>query len=117
MAAVIAAIYVGLALGDGRPRALGVEGGFATAVAVAAGIGAFAVPPFLALALFAHAGWDLLHHRSVAMIRTKTVPTWYPSYCMLSDVLAAGALLLLVRAWSDERPLTSGMDLRRSAGI
>ena len=98
IAAVIAAIYIGFALGDGRPRALGIEAGFAAAFVVAAGIGALAVPQLLALALLAHAGWDVLHHRSVALIRTSTVPTWYPSACMLYDALAAGAVLFLVRA-------------------
>ncbi|MDP9325389.1 MAG: hypothetical protein M3O87_02490 [Candidatus Dormibacteraeota bacterium] len=98
IAAVTAAVYVGFGLVDGRPRAISIEVGFAAAVVVVAGIGAFAMPPLLAVALLAHAGWDLLHHRSVDLIRTNTVPTWYPSFCMVYDVLAAGAVLLLVRA-------------------
>jgi len=97
VAAVIAAIYVGFGFADGRPRALGIEGSFAAVVVVAAGAGAFAMPPLLAVALLAHAGWDLLHHRSVALIQTNTVPTWYPPACMLYDALAAGAVLFLVR--------------------
>ena len=89
---VIAALYLGFALRDGSRQAWVTESiGFAV-YTLAAIIGlngyAFVIP----LAIMAHAGWDILHRNGDF---GAALPSWYPPFCAVIDILAGGTLLLL----------------------
>jgi hypothetical protein len=89
---LVAGIYVGFAIQDGRPGIIATEAGVALVFAACALLGlwvtAWAVPAAVAL----HGFWDLAHHRRV----TTAMPRWYVPFCAIYDwVFAAG----LAGAW------------------
>ena len=88
----IAGAYIGFAARDGRPSAFLIEGaGAAIFIAAAfAGLSGFALA--IPLGLFAHAGWDLLHHRGTFGAK---VPSWYIPFCVAIDVAVGAGLLVL----------------------
>ena len=91
--ALVAGIYVGFAVQDGRVSNLIVEGIVAIAFigAALAGLVAFAWAIPLAYAL--HGVWDMAHHRLV----DTALPRWYVPFCAVFDwVFAAG----LAAAWT-----------------
>lgn len=88
---VIAAIYVGFALSDGRPEHI-LQESAAAALFVLLALGGLWLTPYLwPVGLFLHGVWDLLHHKQG--IRTR-VPPWYPPICVVVDWLLALFLLL-----------------------
>ena len=91
---LIAAVYLGFAVADGRPEVLAVEVGIASAfVAVAAA----AVPglPWLAVAgLVGHGLKDLWQHRTRFVANTR----WWPPFCATVDFVAAGLIAVLIAA-------------------
>ncbi|WP_425228260.1 hypothetical protein [Sphingomonas sp.] len=89
---LVAGIYVGFAVQDGRAKTIAIEGSIAIVFAAAALAGlwvsAWAIPAAYAL----HGFWDLAHHRHVA----TAMPAWYVPFCAVFDwVFAAG----LAAAW------------------
>lgn len=90
--ALMAGVYLGFAVQDGRARVLVIEGLVASAFVAAALLGlwvsAWAVPAAYVL----HGFWDLAHHRHVS----TAMPAWYVPFCAVFDwVFAAG----LVANW------------------
>lgn len=84
---LVAGIYAGFALLDGRPRILAVEGLAALAFVVLALAGLAWSPWLIPAAYVLHGVWDFFHHRQIS---TKT-PSWYPPMCAVYDwVFAAG---------------------------
>ena len=90
--ALIAGVYVGFAVQDGRPRILVAEGLVALAFFAAALAGLIVSHWVIPLAYLMHGLWDLAHHR-----RVKTsMPAWDVPLCAVYDwVFAAG----LTTAW------------------
>jgi hypothetical protein len=87
----IGAIYFGFAVADGRPSAIAVQAGSATAFALIAYVGIREGSDVLIGAGFlAHAGWDMLHHEGRGPTRVRT---WYPPFCAAVDVVIAVPLL------------------------
>lgn len=90
---LIAGIYLGFAVLDGRTHALGVEAAGAAGYVGAAWFGlagwGWAIPVVLAL----HAGWDLLHHPRIAM--GTSLPRWYGPWCAIVDLTAALGLAII----------------------
>jgi hypothetical protein len=87
---VIAGVYVGFAIHDGRTRAKIVEG---IGVAVFLGfamMGLWSSPHWLAAGYFLHILWDYAHHPRA--IPTKTV-AWYPTACLVYDGLLGAYIL------------------------
>jgi len=89
---LVAGIYVGFALQDGRARTLAVEAsvalGFTAAALTGLWVSAWTIPAAYAL----HGLWDLAHHRYV----TTAMPGWYAPFCAVFDwVFAVG----LVAIW------------------
>lgn len=85
--ALIAGIYVGFAVQDGRARIITTEAlvaaGFATSAFVGLWVTAWAIPTAFAL----HGIWDVAHHRHV----TTRMPRWYVPFCAVYDwVFVAG---------------------------
>lgn len=90
--AVVAGIYVGFALQDGRARILVTEGCVAFAFIAASLAGLWLSPWAIPVAYALHGFWDLAHHRYVS----TAMPAWYVPFCAIFDfVFAAG----LVIAW------------------
>ena len=90
--ALIAAVYIGLAVADGRPRVIAVEtvvaGGFV--VVAAAGVTG---PAWLVVAgLAGHGVKDLWQHRSHFVANTR----WWPPFCLVVDWVAAAILVVLL---------------------
>lgn len=94
LAAVIYLVW-GTARGDlGARRWLTAQTAGVLGFAVVA-VGAAAADPavaryVLAAGWLAHAGWDLVHHHA-----DRVVPRWYAEFCMVCDLLIAGALLTI----------------------
>ena len=73
---LVAGIYVGFALQDGRVAVLAIEAAVAGAF-VGLWVSAWAVP----VAYVLHGFWDVAHHRHVA----TAMPTWYIPFCAVFD--------------------------------
>jgi hypothetical protein len=90
---MIASVYLGYALADGRLRAFQVEYvgivAFTTLATIAL---ARHSALLLALGYFAHGLWDLLHHRRGVEVR---MPWWYVPVCLGFDTVVA--IYVLVR--------------------
>lgn len=85
MVALIAGVYAGFALNDGRLRIIILECGVALlfffAAALALWFSKWIIPALFAL----HGLWDIAHHRHIS---TK-LPSWYPSLCAVFDWIIA----------------------------
>ena len=94
--AIIAAIYVGFAVADGRTRVLLIEVTGASVFAALALLGLWSDAWFLVPGLGGHAVWDWVHHsgRHGASVRH-----WYIPFCVYVDVLLAMyvSVMLLAR--------------------
>ena len=88
---VVAAIYIGFALNDGRPKYVVTEVA-AASVFILFAVGGLWLNPYLwPLGLALHGVWDLLHHEHGVQTR---VPRWYPPICVVVDGLLALFLVL-----------------------
>jgi hypothetical protein len=90
--ALIAAIYLGFALMDGRISIAILEGMVGTAFVVIALLGLWLAPVLIAAGLILHGCWDVAHRPHG--VATK-LPAWYPAFCAAYDFVFAGAFLLL----------------------
>lgn len=92
--AVIGAIYMGFAFGDGRISIMIIELTAATAFVVLALFALWVAPVFLAVGLVLHGLWDIAHRpRGI----TTRMPSWYPPFCAAYDFVFAGVFLFLAR--------------------
>ncbi len=98
--AVIAAVYIGLAVADGRPKVIAVESTVAAAFVLLAAVTVVAPVALLALAYALHGLKDFWQHRTQFVATTR----WWPPFCAAVDWVVAAALLFSVMA---------GIDLRR----
>ena len=82
--ALIAAVYIGFAVADGRPTVIAVETVVASAFVVlaAAGVTGFA----------GHGLKDLWQHRSHFVANTR----WWPPFCMTIDSVAAAIIAVAI---------------------
>ena len=90
--AVIAAIYIGFAVADGRRHVLAVETAVATAFVVVA---AAAVPGsgwLIVAGLAGHGVKDTWQHRTGFVHGTR----WWPPFCAAVDVVAAALIALAI---------------------
>ena len=83
--AVIAAIYIGFAVADGRPQIIAVETGVAAAFVVVAAAAITGSAWLLAAGLAGHGLKDLWQHRSHFVANTR----WWPPFCATVDFVAA----------------------------
>jgi hypothetical protein len=92
--AVIAAIYIGFAVADGRPHVLAVETAVATTFVVVAAV-AVPVSAWLVVAgLIGHGLKDLWQHRTHFVANTR----WWPPFCATVDFVAAALIAVLLAA-------------------
>lgn len=92
--ALIAGVYVGFALRDGRTLVIVVETLVALLFVVLALVGLWKDPLWLVVGYFGHGLWDLLNHFGKA---TTTVPRWYPPACVVYDWVVGAFILFMWR--------------------
>ena len=89
---IIAAIYVGFAVADGRRRIIAVEVGVATFFIILALVAIDLSPWLVAAGLLGHGMKDLWQHRTHFVANTH----WWPPFCLVVDVVAASIIALLL---------------------
>jgi hypothetical protein len=95
--ALIAAVYIGFAVADGRPRVIAVEAAVAAVFVVAAAAGVTGSAWLLVAGLAGHGFKDLWQHRSHYVANTR----WWPPFCLVVDWVAAAILVVLIAAGVD----------------
>ena len=90
--ALIAAVYIGFAVADGRPRVIAVEAGVAAAFVVVAAAGVTGPAWLLVLGFAGHGFKDLWQHRRHFVANTR----WWPPFCLVVDWVAAAILVVLI---------------------
>jgi hypothetical protein len=89
---LIAAVYIGFAVADGRPRVIAVEVGVTAAFVVVAAAGVTGPAWLLVLGFFGHGAKDLWQHRRQFVANTR----WWPPFCLVIDWVAAAILVVLI---------------------
>jgi hypothetical protein len=92
--ALIAAVYIGFAVADGRPKVLVVETLVASVFVVLAATAVTGTAWLLVVAFVAHGCKDLWQHRTNFVANTR----WWPPFCATVDWLVAGILLIEIAA-------------------
>ena len=86
---LIAAVYIGFAVADGRPKVIAVETGVASLFVLVAAVGVTASGWMLVAALLGHGLKDAWQHRTGFVANTR----WWPPFCAAVDVVAAAAFI------------------------
>ena len=95
--ALIAAVYIGFAVADGRPTVIAVESAVAAVFVIVAAAGVTG-PAWLPVAgLAGHGFKDLWQHRSHYVANTR----WWPPFCLVIDWVVAAILIVLIAAGVD----------------
>lgn len=90
--ALIASIYIGFAVADGRPTVIAVETTVAGVFVVIAAAAVTGSAWLLVLGLTGHGLKDLWQHRSHYVANTR----WWPPFCMTIDWVAAAAIAVAI---------------------
>jgi hypothetical protein len=94
---LIAAVYIGFAVADGRPTVIAVEAAIAAVFVVVAAAGVTGPAWLLAFGLAGHGCKDLWQHRSHYVANTR----WWPPFCLVVDWVAAAILVVLLTVGVD----------------
>jgi fucose 4-O-acetylase-like acetyltransferase len=89
---VIAGIYVGFAVADGRPRVVAVESGVAASFVIFAAAAVTLSPWLLVAAYIAHGCKDLWQHRTQFVTGTR----WWPPFCATVDWTVAAIIAVAI---------------------
>jgi hypothetical protein len=92
--ALIASIYIGFAVADGRPAVIAVESSVATVFVIVAAVAVTGSPWLLVLGLTGHGFKDLWQHRRHFVANTR----WWPPFCLVVDWIAAAAIAIEIIA-------------------
>ena len=92
--ALIAAIYIGFAVADGRPHVIAVECGVAALFVILAAAAITLSPWLLVAGYFAHGCKDLWQHRTHFVAGTR----WWPPFCLAVDWTVAGIIAIAIGA-------------------
>lgn len=90
--ALIASIYIGFAVADGRPTVIAVETSVAGGFVVLAAAGVTGSERLLVLGFAGHGLKDLWQHRSHYVANTR----WWPPFCMTIDFVAAAIIAVAI---------------------
>ena len=94
---LIAAIYIGFAVADGRPRVIAVEVVVASTFVVVAAVAVTVSPWLVVVGLVGHGLKDLWQHRTHFVANTR----WWPPFCLVVDGVAATVIAALLIAGVD----------------
>ena len=89
---LIAAVYIGFAVADGRRTVIAVESGVAALFVVLAAAAVTGSPWFLVLGLAGHGLKDLWQHRRRYVAQTR----WWPPFCLVVDLVAASGIAVFL---------------------
>jgi hypothetical protein len=92
--AVIAAIYIGFAVGDGRAHVIAIESTVAAAFVIVAAAAITGSPWLLVAGLAGHGLKDLWQHRRQFVANTR----WWPPFCLVVDWVAATVIAVEIVA-------------------
>jgi hypothetical protein len=92
--ALIASVYIGFAVADGRRTVLAIESGVATVFIVVAAAAVTGSPWLLVLGLVGHGLKDLWQHRRQFVANTR----WWPPFCLVVDAVAAAIIAVEIVA-------------------
>ncbi len=92
--AVIAAIYVGFAVADGRLKIIATETGVAFGFVVISAAAITASPWLLVIGFVGHGLKDLWQHRTHFVSNTR----WWPPFCMVVDWIVAAIIVIEIIA-------------------
>jgi hypothetical protein len=92
--AVIAAVYIGFAVADGRRTVLAVETSVAAMFLVIAAAAITGTPWLLVIGLAGHGLKDLWQHRTHFVANTR----WWPPFCLVVDWLVAAIVAVEIVA-------------------
>jgi hypothetical protein len=85
---LVASVYVGFAVADGRPKVIAIESGVTFAFVVVAAAAVTESPWLLVAGLLAHGLKDLWQHRTQFVSGTR----WWPPFCMVVDWIVAAII-------------------------
>jgi hypothetical protein len=94
---LIAAVYLGFAVADGRPRVIAAEAGVAGVFVVVAAAGVTGPAWLLVVGFCGHGAKDLWQHRRQFVANTR----WWPPFCLVVDWVAAAILVVLIAVGVD----------------
>jgi hypothetical protein len=92
--ALIAAIYIGFSVADGRGRVIAVETGVAAVFVVVAAAAVTGSAWLIVAGLAGHGVKDLWQHRTGFVAGTR----WWPPFCATVDFVAAGLVAVAITA-------------------
>ena len=95
--AFIAAVYIGFAVADGRPKVLAVEATVAAAFVVLAAAGVTGPAWLLVLGYAGHGLKDIWQERHRYVANTR----WWPPFCAAVDFLVAAVIVVEITAGVD----------------
>jgi hypothetical protein len=95
--AVIAAIYVGFAVADGRWKVIAVEISVASAFVVVATVAVTESPWFLVIGFTGHGFKDYWQHRTNYVNGTR----WWPPFCAAVDFVVAAIIVVAIVAGTE----------------
>ena len=101
--AMIASVYVGFAVADGRKAVIAVEVMVAFAFAICATVAMASFPWLIVIGLVAHGLKDLWQHRTQFVANTR----WWPPFCLVVDAVAAALTAALLLTGFDLRGLVT----------
>ena len=90
--ALIAAVYIGFAVADGRPPVIVVECVVAAVFVVLAAAGVTGSAWLLVVGFVGHGLKDLWQHRSHYVANTR----WWPPFCLVVDWVVAATMVVLI---------------------
>jgi hypothetical protein len=91
---VIAAIYIGFAVADGRPKIIVAESSVAFGFVVISAAAITASPWLLVSGFVGHGVKDLWQHRTHFVSNTR----WWPPFCMIVDWIVAAIIVVEIIA-------------------
>lgn len=92
--ALIAAVYIGFAVADGRPRVIAVECGVAASFVILATVAVTVSPWLLVAGYLGHGCKDLWQHRTHFVTGTR----WWPPFCATVDCTVAAIVAIAFSA-------------------
>jgi hypothetical protein len=91
---LIASVYIGFAVADGRPAVIAVESSVVAVFVIVAAAAVTGSPWLLVLGLTGHGLKDLWQHRRQFVANTR----WWPPFCLVVDGVAAAAIAVEIIA-------------------